>query len=267
LLNAGSGNGGLLGPSRSRPFDQGAANASGVNDLLSGNPLVLMALGAGIAQGGIGRGLQGALAQMQAQQQEGRQQQARNATYAGLRAAGVPSGQALVGALNPEVLKTIAKFQFSANSALPPAAPAEQAPSAPTARGANAGAEIPQNLALENAISRLDRLVDGSKNNNDLPGLRNAAANHVANILRASGMTEDEIRRSADALKNSNNLDELKAAIGRNLEIMRPRSDSIAQAALLHRLSRTSQTTLQRLRNATSLSSQTPSGAGQIRDQ
>jgi hypothetical protein len=130
-------------------------------------------------------------------------------------------------------------------------------PAAPVARGANAGAEVSQRLAiLENGIGHLGRLADRF-DKSEFPVLRDAAAKHIANILRASGIAEDEIRASSEAMKKSNSLDELKAAIGRDVELVHsrlapssPPSDPIVPAPLLHRLSRTSQTTLKKIRDA-----------------
>ena len=57
LLNPNGARGGLLGNLRPPPEDA-AESASGIGTFASNNPLTLMALGAGIAQGGVGRGLQ-----------------------------------------------------------------------------------------------------------------------------------------------------------------------------------------------------------------
>ena len=119
FLGAGNGSG-LLGnlqppqpaqPQQGAP-DQSGGFATGLGNFLSSNPLMLMALGGGIAQGGIGRGLQMAVPAAQAERKERKQDVVQGITYDALRTAGVPHGQALAGALNPEILKTIARAQF-----------------------------------------------------------------------------------------------------------------------------------------------------------
>jgi hypothetical protein len=88
------------------------SDSSSISDLVAGNPLTLMALGAGIAQGGIGRGLQLAVPAMQAEQQRRGQEKSQSAAYHALRLAGIPDGEAMLGALRPEALKAIARFHF-----------------------------------------------------------------------------------------------------------------------------------------------------------
>src|SRR5947209_8749440 len=83
-----------------------------IGQVITDNPLTLMALGAGIARGGIGAGLQFAVPALEAEQEQRRRDQAQTKTYQGLRAAGTPFGEAMVGALHPEVLKAIARSRF-----------------------------------------------------------------------------------------------------------------------------------------------------------
>jgi hypothetical protein len=122
--------GGLLGNLVPPPQDQqaqpqmppafagagpGAASSQGgggFGNFLSSNPLMLMALGGGIAQGGIGRGLTAAVPAAQYEQQQQKQQLSQGATYQALRKAGMPDGVAQAAALNPEMLKTIAPEYF-----------------------------------------------------------------------------------------------------------------------------------------------------------
>jgi hypothetical protein len=126
FLNPNGQQGGLLGnlqppqdPQAQQPAQpqaqQPSGFANGFGNFLSNNPLMLMALGGGIAQGGIGRGLAAAVPAAQYEQQQQKQQASMQATYQALRQAGIPHGQAAAAALNPEVLKTVARSHFGAN--------------------------------------------------------------------------------------------------------------------------------------------------------
>ncbi len=74
---------------------------------LAANPLTLMTLGAGIAQGGIGKGLQFAAAGAQADQSNRLKQATRTATYAALKARGMSDADALLAMQSPEALKAV----------------------------------------------------------------------------------------------------------------------------------------------------------------
>jgi hypothetical protein len=102
-----NGRGGLLGGLRALRAAPGGGFAAGVGNFLNNNPLMLMALGGGIAQGGIGRGLAAAVPAAQYEQQQRKSDAAQGATYQVLLNAGVPHGQAVAAALNPHLLKTI----------------------------------------------------------------------------------------------------------------------------------------------------------------
>ena len=101
-------------------FDSGnaAGNASGLLGRLgqgiANNPLTLMALGGGIAQGGIGRGLTAAAPISFAERAQHQQQIAQAATFQALRNAGMPEGVAQAAALRPDILKAIASEYFGA---------------------------------------------------------------------------------------------------------------------------------------------------------
>jgi hypothetical protein len=235
LLSAGNSNGGMLAPLEAlrTMSDQSAPADFGTNDLLSKNPLILLALGAGIAQGGIGPGLQLALRSMQTQRQESKEQNARVATYAGLRSAGMSHGQAIVAAMNPEVFKTIARFHFTGS----PTPPAHEESELQASKGAlQIGNTVSdtrsQKLALlESALGQLGKLAasfdsqDGSKgssvadlgypNGNSIPRnfpvLRDVAAHHVSTMLRAAGIADHDIQSSG--VRKSTNLNELSELV------------------------------------------------------
>ena len=280
LLSAGNNNGGMLGPLEAlrTMSDQTAPADFSTNDLLSKNPLILMALGAGIAQGGIGRGLQLALRSMQTQRQESKEQDTRATTYAGLRSAGMPHGQAIVAAMNPEVFKTIARFHFTGVPTVPANQESELQASKGTLQIGNTVSDTrSQKLALlENALGHLGKLAesfdsqDGSKgssvadlsypNGNSIPrnfsALRDVAAQHVSTMLRAAGIADHDIQSSG--VRKSTNLNELRHAIGRDIDLMHSRTNpssplSQAQAVsspMLEGLSPTSRAILEKLRQA-----------------
>jgi hypothetical protein len=131
ILNLNGGPGGLLGGLQAEP-ETGTGFAGGLPGGLAGglpnglpgdlagaaasfaasNPLTLLALGAGIAKGGVA-GMGAALPAAQLDQKERKQEAAQAATYAALRAAGMPHGVAAASALRPELLKAIAPEYFS----------------------------------------------------------------------------------------------------------------------------------------------------------
>jgi hypothetical protein len=85
---------------------QGLAN--GVADAINNHPLTLTALGAGIAQGGVGRGL--SLASSAAQAERNLQAQQVNHAHVlnALTGAGVPPDEALAAVLNPSLMRVLA---------------------------------------------------------------------------------------------------------------------------------------------------------------
>jgi hypothetical protein len=115
ILNLNGGPGGLLGGLQAEP-ETGTGFAGGLPgaaaSFAASNPLTLLALGAGIAKGGIA-GMGAALPAARLDQRERKQEAAQAATYAALRAAGMPHGVAAASALRPELLKAIAPEYFS----------------------------------------------------------------------------------------------------------------------------------------------------------
>jgi hypothetical protein len=109
----------------------GQGLASGVNN----HALTLLALGGGIAQGGVGRGLAAASAAAQAERNLLAQQVNFRQTYNALTGAGVPADKALAAVMNPSLMRTLAvKYlgpRSAGNAPRPPAAVAASAPAVP----------------------------------------------------------------------------------------------------------------------------------------
>src|SRR5262249_48724264 len=57
----------------------------------------------------------------------------------------------------------------------------------------------------------------------DFARARNAVADDMAQALRSGGMSDDDIRAWKDALDSSASADELKAAVGRGIELVNAR--------------------------------------------
>jgi hypothetical protein len=105
---------------------QGLAN--GINN----HALTLMSLGAGIAQGGVGKGLDAATAAAQAERNLQAQQVNLSHTYNVLTGAGVPADEALAAVLNPSLMRTLAvKYLGPKAPVNSPGAPAASARTAP----------------------------------------------------------------------------------------------------------------------------------------
>jgi hypothetical protein len=247
-------------------------------DVLANNPLLLMALGGGIAQGGIGRGLQAAVPAAQAEQQAHKQQQAQGVTYQALRSAGVPHGQALAGALNPEILKTIARSHFdakptfetigrdeqgapaygfvdAARMAVTPYRPPISGPLVPdpamegTVRSRADSKDI---SSLNSLVGHIGTLIEASqkldpadaaplnskagdapngavKPPHDSPSARsfalarNTFADEMAKVLRSGGMSDRDILSWKETLNASRSPAELRAVVGRSIELMSAR--------------------------------------------
>jgi hypothetical protein len=124
---------------------QGLAN--GINN----HALTLMALGAGIAQGGVGQGLASAATAAQAERSLQAQQSNFLQTYQALSDAGVPADVARAAVTNPSLMRAVAvKYLGSrAQSAAPgaPAAPAASGASNASATSAPAPA-LPANVKV-----------------------------------------------------------------------------------------------------------------------
>ena len=101
------------GPSASAPPSGGIAGmvqnlTNGMVGGIDNHPLTLMSLGAGIAQGGIGRGLALATAAAQAERNLQAQQVNHAHVFNALTGAGVPPDEALAAVLNPSLMRALA---------------------------------------------------------------------------------------------------------------------------------------------------------------
>jgi hypothetical protein len=100
-----------------RPPMQAPQGGGGFMDALQGflgnHSNALMGLGAGIASGGLMRGVPGMAAGGQMDYQRNMQQSSLAATYQSLIQSGVPPAQAQAMTLNPELLKTLAPQHFA----------------------------------------------------------------------------------------------------------------------------------------------------------
>jgi len=108
-------------------------------------------------------------------------------TYRALAEAGVPDAMAKAAALNPQIMKAVAPAYF--------------------------GREPFKDVASLNAVvGRLGDLVTAAD--------KSAG---IAPALRAGGMSDDDVRAWKDALDSSASADELKAAVGRGIELVNAR--------------------------------------------
>jgi hypothetical protein len=82
------------------------------NNPLSANALTLMALGGGIAQGGIGKGLEQAAAAVQADRNRQGQQANLLQTYNALTSSGVPPQEARIAVSNPGAMRAVVTKYF-----------------------------------------------------------------------------------------------------------------------------------------------------------
>jgi len=119
----------------------GQGIASGINN----HALTLMALGAGIAQGGLGRGLADAATAAQAERSQQIQQLNFLQTYNALTNAGVPPPQAQAAISNPSLMRALAVKYLGSKSP-------GNASSNPAAVGAN-GPLVPPNVPSGAAYS------------------------------------------------------------------------------------------------------------------
>ncbi len=86
------------------------------NNPLSSNAMTLMALGAGIAQGGIGKGLQLATTAAEADRKQQAQRYAVLQSYDALTDAGVPRDEARAAIYDPRVMRAVAAKYFGPKS-------------------------------------------------------------------------------------------------------------------------------------------------------
>jgi hypothetical protein len=258
LLNPNGARGGLFGNLRPPPEDA-AESASGIGTFASNNPLTLMALGAGIAQGGVGRGLQLAVPALNTERQELRRGAMQVATYKALRAAGVPHGQAVAGALHPEALKAIARSGFGTMAAGAPQEPNSapidgsvdktdtQNSADPTALGKNVtavnsaigqlgnfmkahakpGGKAGADGGSEETISPLD---SESLSMKEAGPQRQAAVDDIESLFRASGIDGAQVREWKDNIAKANSPAQIKASVGSALELLNSRLEKLKLA-------------------------------------
>jgi hypothetical protein len=192
---------------------------------------------AGALQGGnlgqsIGRGLEGWTqgTRLDAQRHVPAQ------TYAALAAAGIPDALARAAALNPSVMKAVATGYFGekAPGQTPIAEPASAAESAE--RAAPGEPDTAAVAALNTAVGRLGDFM-GAADNFDASAadaspphaLRTLTrtAGDIAQALRASGISDEEIRALAQTLESSRSPAEFKTAIGRTLDLLGTRLEHL----------------------------------------
>jgi hypothetical protein len=134
------------GPSASAPPSGGIAGmvqnlTNGMVGGIDNHPLTLMSLGAGIAQGGIGRGLALATAAAQAERNLQAQQVNHAHVLNALTGAGVPPDEALAAVLNPSLMRVLAvkylgpRAGGNAGPTAPAGAPTGAAPGSAPAPG------------------------------------------------------------------------------------------------------------------------------------
>jgi hypothetical protein len=105
---------GLLGPlSSSGPAaastQTGGSYLAGLGNGIANNSNLLLGLGAGLWSGGLGRGLQDAMAGGTLDQKQRLAKAQQQSTFAALKARGVSDSDARAAALNPEMLRMIVR--------------------------------------------------------------------------------------------------------------------------------------------------------------
>jgi hypothetical protein len=110
----------------------GATAADPSPGFLASNAQTLMALGAGIAQGGVGRGLQLASAAAQASHQQQAHQQSLLHTYDALTDAGVPRTLARAAVYDPHIMRAVASAYFGPKAQNAPAGATAVNPAQPS---------------------------------------------------------------------------------------------------------------------------------------
>jgi len=192
----------------------GAAPRGGVLGGLNDN--ALLGYLAGALQGGnlgqsIGHGLAGWLTGERLDQQRLAPAQ----TYRALADAGVPEAMAKAAALNPQIMKAVAPAYFGRE-------PFKDVASLNTVVGRlgdlMTAADRSAGIAPASASSDPQTPALG-----DVARVRDAVAEDMAHVLRSGGMSEDDIRAWKDALDASASADQLKAAVGRGIELVNAR--------------------------------------------
>src|SRR5262245_28902160 len=171
---------------------------------------------AGALQGGnlghsIGHGLAGWLTGERLDQRR----LAPGQTYRALAEAGVPDPVAKAAALNPHVMRTVAPAYFAPQ---------------PFKDVASLNAVIGRLGDLMTAADKRAGIAPRSASSDpqapalpDVALARSAVTDDMAHVLRSGGMSEDDIRAWKDALESSASADELKAVIGRGIELVNAR--------------------------------------------
>jgi hypothetical protein len=133
----------------------------GLTNGINNHALTLMALGAGIAQGGVGRGLAAAATAAEAERSRQVQQLNLAQTYKALTEGGVPPQEAQAAIGNPSLMRALAAKYLGprspGNAASAPAAPASAASSDPSptpALAANSPGPSIQGDALNSLFAR-----------------------------------------------------------------------------------------------------------------
>jgi hypothetical protein len=169
---------------------------------------------AGALQGGnlgqsIGRGLAGWLAGERLDQQRLAPAQ----TYRALADAGVPDAMAKAAALNPQIMKAVAPAYFGRE-------PFKDVASLNTVVGRLGDLMTNNNAGVAPASASSEPQTPAPE---DFAHARDAAAGDMAHVLRSGGMSEDDIRAWKDALDASASADQLKATVGRGIELVNAR--------------------------------------------
>jgi hypothetical protein len=192
----------------------GAAPRGGVLGGLNDN--AMLGYLAGALQGGnLGQSIAHGLAGWLTGQRLDRQRLAPVQTYRALADAGVPDAMAKAAALNPQIMKAVAPAYF--------------------------GREPFKDVAsLNTVVGRLGDLMTAADRSTDIaprsassdlqtPALENfarardAVGDDMAHVLRSGGMGEDDVRAWKDALDAASSADQLKAAVGRGIELVNAR--------------------------------------------
>jgi hypothetical protein len=250
-----------------QPRETGADTANSIHNMVGNNPLTLIALGAGIAQGGVGRGLALAAPALNIERQQRQHAAVQSATYYALRSAGLQHGEALAGALHPEVLKAIARSRL-ATPAVPQAMssvrlidPEMTEGSTPRAsRGQETqnsadGAAFGKNaVALNVAIGRLGSLMEAYKNNSTPattgvqplsgertgsdPGEQDVSRNtglqqqavtqEMEKMLRGAGIGDEQLRDWKNAVSKADSRAQVQDALAGALGLLDSRMQELA---------------------------------------
>jgi len=136
-------------------------------------------------------------------------------TYRALAEAGVPDAMAKAAALNPQIMRAVAGAYFGRE---------------PFKDVASLNAVVGRLGDLVTAADKRANIASASASSDpqtpalaDFARARNAVADDMAQALRSGGMSDDDIRAWKDALDSSASADELKAAVGRGLELVNAR--------------------------------------------